>query len=118
MIISDLDYPNTIQLVRITEGYTDQGTGEWVSGSEQVTEIKGHLQEITARELRNLPEGEYELGDRRLYTSEDLEVGDVVRITEQDGSITEWIVKAVESKYSVLGKYGVKRRAYLLKAKS
>ena len=118
MTISDLDYPFTIQLVRITEGYTDQLTGEWIPRTEQITEIKGHLQEITARELSYLPEGEYEIGDRKLYTSEDLEVGDVVKITEPDGSITEWTVKAVESKHSVLERYRIKRRVYLLKAKS
>jgi hypothetical protein len=117
MTISDLDYPYKIELVRITEGYTDQQTGEWVAGSEIVTEIKGHLQEITALELQRLPEGEYEIGDRRLYTNADVAAGDIVRITEPDGSVTEWTVRAVERTYHQLSKLGVARKALLLKRK-
>jgi len=115
MTISDFDYPYKIELVRVTEGYTDQSTGEWVEGHEEVVEVTGHLQEITAKELQRLPEGEYSIGDRRLYTDVDAEVGDVIRITEPDGSVTEWIIKAIEKNYHLLSKYGISRKAYLLK---
>jgi hypothetical protein len=119
MTISDLDYPYSIQLVRITEGYSDQSTGEFVAGNESTQDIKGHLQEITAKELQRLPEGEYSIGDRRLYTDAEADIGDIVKITEPDGSITEWIIKAVERKYSLISKHsGISRRAYLLKRKS
>lgn len=118
MTISDLDYPYKIELVRIIEGYTDQQTGEWVPGSETVIEIRGHLQEITTKELQRLPEGEYEIGDRRLYTDADAKVGDIIKITEPDGSTTEWVVKAVEKNYHLLSKFGISRKAYLLKPAS
>lgn len=114
-IFDDFDYPYPIQLVRITEGYTDQQTGDYVPGSETVIEIRGHLQEITAKELQRLPEGEYSIGDRKLYTDADAEIGDVIKITEPDGSITEWIVKAVEKNYHQLSKLGISRRSLLLK---
>jgi len=115
---SDFDYPHTIQLVKITEGYTDQSTGNWVPGSEQVLEIRGHLQEITAKELQRLPEGEYAIGDRRLYTDADAEIGDVIRITEPDGSTTEWVVKAIEKSYNQLSKLGISRKSLLLRPKT
>ena len=119
MTISDLDYPYSIQLVRVTEGYTDQTTGEFVPASESSEQIKGHLQEITAKELQRLPEGEYSLGDRRLFTDAEADIGDIVRITEPDGSATEWVIKAVERKYSLISKHsGISRRAYHLKRKS
>jgi len=117
MTISDFDYLYKIELIRITEGYTDQTTGEWVEGNEEVVEITGHLQEITAKELQRLPEGEYSVGDRKFYTDADVKVGDVIRITEPDGSVTEWEVKAIEKNYHQLSKLGIKRKSLLLKLK-
>ena len=117
MTITDFDYQYTVQLVKVTAGYTDQQTGDYIPGSETVTEIKGHLQEITTKELQRLPEGEYSIGDRRLYTDADAEVGDVIRITEPDGSITEWVVKAIEKNYHHLSKLGISRKSILLKPK-
>jgi hypothetical protein len=117
MTISDFDYPYKIELIKVTEGYTDQSTGEWVEGSTTTQEIKGHLQEITAKELQRLPEGEYSIGDRRLYTDANAEIGDAVRITEPDGSTTEWIVKAIEKNYHQLSKLGISRKSLLLKQK-
>jgi|Deesub1362A_J573_1020465.scaffolds.fasta_scaffold00761_7 hypothetical protein len=117
MTISDLDYQHTIQLVKVTSGYTDQQTGDYIPGSENVVEIKGHLQEITAKELQRLPEGEYEIGDRRLYTDADVEIGDIIKVTESDGSTTDWVVKAIERKYHQLSKLEISRKSLLLKPK-
>jgi hypothetical protein len=117
MTITDFDYPYTIQLVKIAEGYTNQSTGEYIPGSETVTEIKGHIQDITAKLLQQLPEGEYSIGDRRLYTDADIKPGDIVRITEPDNSVTEWIVKEQERNYNFLSKHQITRRVFLLKRK-
>lgn len=118
MTITDLDYPYSIELVKITEGYTDQGTGEYVPGTESVIEISGHVQDITAKMLQSFPQGEYSIGDRKIYTDADVEVGDVIRITEGDGSVSEWIVKDFERDYNVLSKHDVVRKSFLLKRKA
>lgn len=118
-VFADLNYPRKIELVRITEGYTDQATGEWVPSSQEIVEIKGHVQDVSVKELNNKKEGIYELGDRKLYVdaSIDLKAGDEIRITELDGTVTTWIIKEEEKNYHLLTKLGIGRRCFILRAK-
>lgn len=110
-----LDYPHQIVHIQVTEGHTDQDTGEWAPGPITETEIDGHISDISARELRHLPAGTYELGDRRLYTGDPIEPGDLVRVTEPGETATEWRVESEEARHHLFAAYGIVRRVYHLK---
>lgn len=82
--------------------------------------IKGHVSDISLKELQRLPEGVYSPGDRRLVAdaSYGVKAGDEVKITEADGSVSRWQVTEEERTYAVLEKYtGRGRRSFLLKRK-
>lgn len=115
MTLSEFDYPYTLKRVAVTEGATNQSTGVFTAGSEAITTITGHLQEITAKELQRLPEGEYEIGDKKLFTPSDIDEGDTIRITAADTTTTDWTVRAIENNYHLLSKYGIQRHSYHLK---
>jgi len=112
---SVFDYPHQVLHLQVTEGHTDQATGEWVAGSTVETAITGHLQDLTYKDLQRMPEGEYEIGDRRIITDADLESGDLIRVTEPDDTVTEWRVKTRERRAHILAAHDIERTSYLLK---
>lgn len=116
-VFSVFDYPYQILHVPKTAGETNQTTGTWDPGSESTAvAIKGNLQDITVRELQRLPEGEYAIGDRKISTSTFLTEGDVLRVTEPNGTVSSWYVKAKERTSYILPKFGMPlRHVYLLK---
>jgi len=116
MTLTDFDYPRTIERIRVTRGYTDQTTGDYVPSTESTITIKGHVQDLSARELQQLPEGEYSIGDKKLYTSDDVIVGDRIKLTEPDGTVSEWEVRAQQKEYNILSMLG-SRKSFLLKRK-
>lgn len=116
---SVFDYPQQILWIPITPGYTEQDTGRLHPREEGTpVAITGDLKDITARDLQRLPEGLYELGDRRLTTTQALSPGDLLDITELDGAtITRWTIKQQESSTPLLSSVGgILRRTYALKS--
>ena len=109
------DHPHQITRVAVTEGHTDQETGAWVPGSTNRTLISGGLEDLTLQDLQRLPEGDYELGDRRIHTAARLEPGDGLEVVETDGITSRWTVRALESQTSFLVHHGIDRHTYLLK---
>ncbi len=109
------DHPHQITHVAVTEGHTDQETGAWVPGTTTSTAIAGSLEDLTLRDLQRLPEGEYTLGDRRIHTGAHLTPGDHLEVVEPGGTLSRWIVRALEKQTSFLAQYGIDRRTYLLK---
>lgn len=109
------DHPHPITRVAVTEGHTDQETGEWVPGTTASTAIAGSLEDLTLRDLQRLPEGEYTLGDRRIHTGARLVPGDRLEVVEPDGTPSRWAVRALEKQTSFLVHHGIDRRTYLLK---
>lgn len=116
-VFSVFDFPGQILHVPQVAGGTSQSTGTWQPGSQQTpVAIKGNVQDLTVKDLQRLPEGEYELGDRRISTSAVLGVGDILEVTETDNSVTKWTVKARERTSYILPKFGMPlRHVYLLK---
>ena len=109
------NHPLPITLVAVTEGHTDQETGEWIPGTTASTAIAGSLEDLTLRDLQRLPEGEYTLGDRRIHTGARLVPGDRLEVVEPDGTTSRWAVRAIEKQTSFLAHHGIDRRTYLLK---
>ncbi len=109
------NHPHQIAHVSVTEGHTDQETGEWVPGTTATTAIAGSLEDLTLKDLQRLPEGEYTLGDRRIHTGAHLAPGDRLEVLEPDGTTSRWAVRALERQTSFLAHYGIDRRTYLLK---
>ncbi len=116
-VFSVFDFPGQIMHVPQVAGNTSQSTGAWQPGSQGTSvAIKGNVQDLTVKDLQRLPEGEYELGDRRISTSAILGVGDILEVTETDGIVTKWTVKARERTSYILPKFGMPlRHVYLLK---
>jgi len=117
-VFSILDYPWQIMHVPITAGETNQSTGTWTPPATppDPTSITGSIQDITAKDLERLPEGEYEIGDRRFSTSVALNKGDILQVTEFDASVSNWYVKTRERTSYVMQKVGLPlRHTYLLK---
>lgn len=108
------EYPHAVVRVEVAEGHTDQATGEWVPGTDTETEIDGHIEDISARELVHMPPGIYEQGDRRLYTADLIMPGDRIRITEPDETVTEWQVESEEARHHLFAAYDIVRRVYHL----
>lgn len=120
MMFSVFNDPRQILHVPQVAGETNQTSGTWQAATQPVSvPIKGDIQEITARELQRLPEGEYEIGDCRFFTSAVLADGDLLQVTEGDGSVTVWTVNTLEKKLRFMPKFGIpSRRAYLLKRRA
>jgi hypothetical protein len=115
-----LDWSYAIQLVRITPGSTSQADGSYTPPSEATVPIRGHVSDLSLRELQRLPEGVYSPGDRRLVTDAfyGVKAGDEVQITEADSTVTRWRVQEEERTYALLERYaGLGRRSFLLKRK-
>ena len=114
---SVFDYPRQILHVPVSMGETNQTTGAWEPESQlAAATITGDIQDLTARDIQRLPEGEFHIGDRRIFTTAVLADGDLVQVTEDTGSISEWTVKTLERATHILPKFGVSpRKVYLLK---
>jgi len=115
-MFSVFDYPRSIVHVPKSAGSTNQATGVWVPGTTPVpVPITGDIQDLTYRDLQRLPEGEYTIGDRRIFTSAALDPDDTLQVTEDDGTVSSWQVKTLERKSHLLETMaGVTRRSYLL----
>jgi len=116
-----LDWPYALQLVRVTPGGTSQADGSYTPPQETVTSIRGHVIDISLRELQRLPMGVYSPGDRRLVADAayDIKAGDEVRVTEADATATRWQVQAEERTYALAGRYaGARRRSFHLRRKA
>jgi len=116
-VFSVFDFPGQILHVPVTPGGTNQSTGAWGSPAAVTpVPVTGGISDITARDLQRLPEGEYELGDRRFSTGATLTPGDILQVTEPDATVTEWTVKARERTSYIMPKFGMPlRHVYLLK---
>jgi hypothetical protein len=114
---SVFDYPGQIVHVPFSDGVTNQLTGMWTAPEAPVTAtLTGDLQDLTYQDLQKMPEGEYAIGDRRIFTAAALCTGDVLQVTEADGSVSEWTVKALEKTTHIMPKFGLpSRNVYLLK---
>ncbi|WP_406660885.1 hypothetical protein V7O66_13760 [Methanolobus sp. ZRKC3] len=111
------DYPRTITKVDVTEGYTNQSTGEWVPESTIETSISAHITDISLKERQYLDAAVLEKGARKLSceSSAGVVVGDRIKITEEDSSETEWIVNSKLSESSLMKQYvNVSRSTFLL----
>jgi len=119
-VFSVFDFPGQIMHVPQMAGGSSQTTGTWQPGSQGTpVAIKGNVQDITAKDLQRLPEGEYVIGDRRISTSAVLGVGDILEVTETDSVVTVWTVKARERTSYILPKFGMPlRHVYLLKRRA
>ena len=120
MSLDLFDYPRKIVWISVTEGYTDQSTGEWVPESSIETEIQAHISDITLKERQYLDPGVVEKGVRKLAcdSSVGVVVGDRVVITEKDSSKTTWVVTSKLSESNLLQKYAnISRYTYLLSKK-
>ncbi len=98
------DWKFPIMRVIITEGHTNQSTGEWVDEVTRESPITGDVQDISLEECRRYPQGSVTSGDRRIFTAAGLDIGDRLKITESDGSVTEWSVSALSEEYHMFGK--------------
>lgn len=117
MTFALFDCPGTVIRISVTEGYTNQSNGEWVPESTTETAIQAHISDISLKERQYLDPGVAEKGTRKLTcdSSVGLVVGDRVKITEQDSTISEWIVNSKLSESNLLQKYtNTSRSAYLL----
>jgi hypothetical protein len=117
MTFALFDYPRTITKVDVTEGYTNQTTGAWVPESSSETSIAAHIADVTLKEREYLDPGVLEKGVRKLTcdSSVTLAVGDRVKITEEDETISEWLVNSKIRESNLLDQYvGVSRITYLL----
>jgi len=117
MTFALFDYPRTITKVSVTEGYTNQSTGEWVPESTSETEIQAHVADVTLKERQYLDPGVVEAGVRKLIcdSSIALLVGDRVKITEEDDSVTEWLVNSKRSESNMMKQYvDVSRTSYII----
>jgi len=118
-VFSILDYPWQIMHVPITPGETNQSTGAWTPPATVASvAITGSLQDISVKDMQRLPEGEYEIGDRRFSTLVALNDGDVLQVTEFDATVSNWYVKTRERTSYVMHSVGLPlRHTYLLKRK-
>ncbi|MDD1695104.1 MAG: hypothetical protein LUQ71_10310 [Methanoregula sp.] len=98
-------------------GQTNQSSGAWVPGPAAVSvPITGDIQDLTYRDLQRLPEGEYTIGDARIFTAAVLDPDDTLQVTEGDGTVSSWQVKTLEKTGRMMAAVcGIRRRSYLLK---
>jgi hypothetical protein len=117
---SQFNYPRSITKVDVTEGYTDQSTGDWIPESTSETSIEAHISDISWKERQYLDDSVIEKGTRKLSCSSDiaLAVGDRIKITEEDSTVTEWIVNQRLSETNLLNSYlSESRETFLLTRK-
>jgi len=114
---SIFNFPRSIVHVPKSVGSTSQSTGTWVPGSSTTSvPIAGDIQDLTYKDLQRLPEGEYTIGDRRIFTAAVLDPDDTLQVTEDDGAVSSWQVKTLERKgHMIEAMTGMTRRSYLLK---
>lgn len=117
LLFEVFDSSKTIQKITIAEETVNQTTGEIVPASEGTPEnILGHLSDITQKELAYLDAALVEHGVRKFATSENIFVGDILRITELDSSTEDWNVEKLMYENSLISRYiGESRKTYLLK---
>jgi hypothetical protein len=116
-IFDSFDYPRAVTKVDVTEGYTNQSTGVWVPESTSETSIDAHVADVTLKERQYLDPGVVERGVRKLTcdSSVTLAVGDRIKITEEDSTVTEWLVNSKMSESNLMNQYmNVTRTSYLL----
>jgi len=119
-MFSSFNYPRPILKVDVTEGYTDQSTGDWIPESTSETSIEAHISDISWKERQYLDDSVIEKGTRKLSCSSDiaLAVGDRIKITEEDSTVTEWIVNQRLSETNLLNSYlSESRETFLLTRK-
>ncbi len=111
------NYPRTIKKVDVTEGYTNQSTGAWVPESTTETAMSGHVADISLKERQYLDPGIVEKGVRTLTCDSSLAIvpGDRIKITEEDTTITEWLVNSKMKESNLMDQYvDVSRITYLM----
>lgn len=106
----------------VIPGYTSQSTGEWVLESSSDMIIRGHISDISIKDLTYLEPGMFALGDRKISLDKNigLVVSDYIKISEDadDSEVTEWFVKARQNTSALLSKHaGIARDTFLLKRK-
>lgn len=119
--MKNFDWAFTITLISVTPGGTSQSTGTYTAPGAAETTIKGHVIDLSIKELDRMPEGIYSIGDRRLICDKiyGVKPNDHIKITEADASETRWEVKEQEKSYGVMTKLTKENRAsFLLKKKS
>lgn len=87
-------YSSDISIIRQGEGYYDYNQGGiWVPGAEQRIEIRGAVIPLSTRELNEQLQygegGAYTRGDRKVYTHESLELGEIVEHKELRYKVAE-----------------------------
>jgi len=117
MTFALFDYPRTIIRLSVTPGYTDQATGNWIPESTAETEIQAHITDISLKERQYLDPGVVDKGVRKLIceSSIAIAVGDRIKITEEDSTITAWFVNSKISESNLMNQYmNASRISYLL----
>ena len=118
MTFSPFDSSNTILKVVVTAGGTTQSTGAWVDESVVESAISGHVSDVTLKEMQFLDQGLIDAGVRNLAvdTSVGLKLGDRIKITEPDASVSEWNIESKSYHPGLLNKHaGVSRETFLLR---
>lgn len=111
------DYPRTITKIDVTEGYTDQSSGDWVPEVTTSTAIDAHISDFSLKERQYLPESATQAGSRKMTcnATEDVNVGDRVQITEVDSEVTTWRVESLLSESNLMYRYtGTSRQTFLI----
>lgn len=116
------DYPYTMTLLSITEGYNAEfhshhpSAGVWIPPREIETVITGNLSSVTDAELQYLPESVRENGARLISVDDSIAIsnGDHIRITELDNTTTMWKVEKEKTTTNLLQLVGIGRRQYYL----
>ena len=122
MSLDVFDYPYTMTLLSITEGYNAEfhplhpSSGVWIPPREVETAITGNLSSVTDAELQYLPESVRENGARLISVDADTTVsnGDHIRITEPDDTTTLWKVEKEKTTTNFLDIVGMRRRQYYI----
>lgn len=116
------DYPYTMTLLSITEGYNAEfhphhpSAGVWIPPREVETTITGNLSSVTDAELQYLPESVRENGARLISVDADTTIsnGDHIRITEPDNTTTLWKVEKEKTTTNFFDLVGIRRRQYYI----
>jgi len=116
------DYPYSVKIIKITEGYTSQEDGTWIPASSTEEEIEGHVAGISLEELSRTEGSILGVGDRKLIADKDygINTGDEIQIYEDaaGATITKWQVAEIQKFKNVIKKYvGEKRMTIYLKRK-
>lgn len=118
MTFSPFDWDHSILKVVVTAGGSNQSTGGWVPESSVETAITGHVSDVTLKEMQLLDQGLIDAGVRNLAvdTSVGLKLGDRIKITEPDSSVSEWNIESKSYHPGLLNRHaGVSRETFLLR---